>query len=175
MATARLRTDSTAEQGTVSKNGRIRFHRVQVVRRQQGISLRSAARHLGTDVRQTRVLEDESTDLHLSDLYRWQKALGVPVSELLVDPDAPLSRPVLERARMIRLMKTTAAILERSQTPAITRMAQMLAEQLIEIMPELKDVSPWHSIGQRRSLDDYGRAVDRRLPDDMFQSSAGQD
>ena len=83
------------------------LHRVRTVRRQQGVSLRSAARHLGTDIRHTRSLENESTDLKLSDLYKWQKALDVPITDLLVDPEGPLSRPVLEPSRMIRLMKTT--------------------------------------------------------------------
>ena len=47
-------------------------------------------------------------------------------------------------------------------------MAQVLVDQLIEVMPELEDVSPWHQFGQRRSLDEYGRAVERRLSDDVF-------
>ena len=59
-------------------------------------------------------------------------------------------------------MKTAAAILENANTPAIKRMGQMLCDQLVDIMPELEDVSPWHEFGQRRSLDEYGRVVDRR-------------
>jgi len=38
----------------------------------------------------------------------------------------------------------------------------------IEIMPELKDVSPWHVVGQRRRLDEYGRAAERSVPDSIF-------
>ena len=52
----------------------------------------------------------------------------------------------------------------------LQRMAQMMVEQLVEIMPELKEVSPWHTFGQRRSLDDYGRVTERRISDDVFQS-----
>ena len=33
----------------------------------------------------------------------------------------------------------------------------MLIEQILEIMPELADVTPWHTVGQRRTLDDVGR------------------
>lgn len=174
MATAQTRPDpkgSPTANGPPIGNGSTQYHRVKTVRRQQGVSLRSAARQMGTDIRQTRALEDETSDLKLSDLYRWQRALGVPVTELLVESDAPLSRPVMERARMIRLMKTTAAILERSPTPAIQRMAQMLVEQLVEIMPELAEVTPWHAIGQRRSLDDLGRVVERRISDEIFSQS----
>ena len=172
MTTARSKANSRSSE---KKEERVTFHRVKTVRRLQGVSLRSAARQLGTDIRQTRAMEDETSDLRLSDLYRWQRALAVPISELLVEMDTPLSRPVMERARMIRLMKTTTAILERSPTPAIKRMAQMLVEQLIEIMPELKEVTPWHAIGQRRSMDDYGRVAERRMPDELLNSAYWND
>src|SRR5215510_8837417 len=70
------------------------LHRIQEVRRLQGMSLRTAARQLETDIRSIRAQEQATTDLRLSDLYKWQRALDVPVSELLVDSDEPLSRPV---------------------------------------------------------------------------------
>jgi hypothetical protein len=130
---------------------------------------------MGTDVRSLRLQEQESTDLRISDLHKWQQALDVPLAELVVDPDTPLSRPVMERARMIRLMKTAAAIHERTQEQGIKRMAQMLVEQLVEIMPELKDVSPWHTYGQRRSLDEPGRVVERRLSEDVFAAGFDDD
>lgn len=147
------------------------YHRIQKVRLQQGISLRTAARHLGSNVRDTRHQEDEASDLLLSDLYRWQAALGVPVEELLVDSQRPLSRPVMERARFVRLMKTAMAIMERSSTPQIRRLAQMMVEQLTEAMPELEGVAAWHSVGQRRSLDEFGRIAEQQLSDDFVQSS----
>jgi hypothetical protein len=132
--------------------------------------LRTAARQLGFNVRDVRRQEDEANDLRLSELYNWQAALGVPLVDLLVEPGTPLSRPVMERARMVRLMKTALTIRQRSATPQIRRLSQMLVEQLIEIMPELADVAPWHSVGQRRSLDEVGRVAEQRLPDDFFQS-----
>ena len=144
------------------------LHRVRTVRLQQGVSMRTAARHTGTDVRQLKLQEQETTDLRISDLHKWQLALDVPIGELLVEPESTLSPPILERARMVRLMKTIAAIQERSQSVRIRRMAQTAAEQLVEIMPELKDVSPWHEYGQRRSLNEFGRIVDRQMPDDAF-------
>lgn len=148
-----------------------RMHRIRTVRRLQGVSLRSAARQMGVDVRRLRAQEQESCDLHISDLHRWQKALDVPVSELLEEPDTQLSRPILERARMIRLMKTAAAILERTSSTSIRRMAQMLVDQLCEIMPELKHVGPWHSVGQRRSLNELGRIVEKSISTDNLPSS----
>ena len=133
------------------------MHRIRDVRQQQGISLRTAARNLGMEMREVRAQEEETADLHLSDLYRWQSALEVPLAELLVESNEPLSRPVMERAHMVRVMKTAQSILEKGSSPAIRRLAQMLVEQLTQIMPELAGVSPWNSVGQRRSLDDVGR------------------
>ncbi|HUG67635.1 MAG TPA: hypothetical protein VMM76_07780 [Pirellulaceae bacterium] len=150
------------------------LHRVRTVRLQQGVSLRSAARQMGSDIRSLRLQEQESTDLRISDLHKWQKALEVPMSELVEETDEPLSRPVMERARMIRLMKTAAAIHERAPV-AIQRMSQMLVDQLVEVMPELKDVSAWHQFGQRRSLDDFGRAFERRLSEDAVYDTMDDD
>ncbi len=152
-----------------------RMHRIRTVRLQQGMSLRSAARHMGTDVRSLRLQEREETDLRISDLHKWQKALDVPLSELVVETDIPLSRPVMERARLIRLMKTAVAIRERAESEGIQRMAQMLFEQLVEIMPELEDVSPWHTYGQRRSVDEQGRIMERRLSEDLLNWGGDED
>jgi transcriptional regulator with XRE-family HTH domain len=152
--------------------GRRPLHRLAVVRRQQGVSLRNMARRLDVEASQVSLQEQETTDLPLSILYAWQKILEVPVSDLLVDTDGPLSPPVLGRARMVKLMKTAAAIMEKAQSNSLRRLVTMLIEQLVEIMPELQDVSPWHTVGQRRTLDDYGRVVERQLPDDLLRRTS---
>src|SRR6186997_2931230 len=74
------------------------LHRIQEVRHLQGMSLRTAARQLRTDIRTIRAQEQATADLKLSDLLKWQRALDVPVSELIEESDEPLSRPVRERA-----------------------------------------------------------------------------
>lgn len=147
------------------------LHRLEAVRRQQGISQRNIARRLNIDINTVRQHEEETSDLPLSTLYQWQRILEVPIAELLVDSNAPLSPPVFERARMVKVMKTVAAIAEKADTPSMKRLLQMLIDQLLEIMPELTDVAPWHTVGQRRTLDEYGRVVERQLPDDMFKRS----
>ena len=144
------------------------LHRIAAVRKRQGMSLRSVARQMHVEMRQLRSEEEESADLLLSTLYQWQQVLDVPVSELLVESNDPLSTPVMQRARLVKMMKTVAAIMERSDSEPIKRLAQMLYNQLVEIMPELKDISPWHSVGQRRTMDEYGRIVERTISDDMF-------
>lgn len=149
-----------------------RFHRIQEIRRREGMSLRSAARQLGCDTRTVRMQEQETTDLKISDLQRWQEALEVPIAELLVESDESLSGPVMERARMVRLMKTAAAIKERAGNTPISRLADMMLEQLVEIMPELKDVGPWHSVGQRRQPNEFGRTFER--PFSLFPAGGSE-
>ena len=144
------------------------FHRIREVRVQQGVSLRSAARRLNKPIDQVRSEEHEHTDLQLTELYEWQRILDVPVADLLVDADSPLSEPILKRARLVKIMKTVMAIREMTDDDQTARLANTLASQLIELMPELRDVSPWHSVGQRRSQDELGRAAERVMPDSFF-------
>ena len=149
------------------------LHRIADVRRRQGISMRSAARRMGTSIDQVRHQEDPHCDLSLSELYRWQQALEVPLLDLLVDSATPLAEPVLTRARMLRVMKTVRAIKETAGSVSIQRFAAMLEQQLLEIMPELKDVSAWHSVGQRRAPNELGRTAERVIPDSFFNDSHG--
>jgi hypothetical protein len=64
-------------------------------------------------------------------------------------------------------MKTAQAMLEKAPNPAMKRMAQMMIEQLCEIMPELAGVGPWPSVGKRRSTDDMGKIAEQQLRMDM--------
>jgi transcriptional regulator with XRE-family HTH domain len=145
------------------------LHRLAEVRRRQGITRRTLARRLNTDVATVKLLEQPTSDLLLSTLYAWQEVLDAPVAELLIECEEPLSTPVLKRAQMVRLMKTAGAILERASQPSIRRMAQMLVDQLCEVMPELKGVSPWHAVGRRRTQDELGQAAYRRIPTDVLR------
>ncbi|MEE9602333.1 MAG: hypothetical protein V3V75_03445 [Thermoguttaceae bacterium] len=151
----------------VSANGRP-LQRVGIVRRLQGVSRRTVARHLRTDISTVKQQENEATDMPLSDLYQWQAALEVPISELLVEAEDSLSAPILQRAQLVRLMKTTLAILGNAGDSPIREMAQTLVEQLTEIMPELREVSPWHAVGKRRTRDELGQAAERRMSEDVF-------
>ena len=147
------------------------LHRIADARRRQGISVRSAARRMQTSMEQVRRQEHPTCDMLLSELLRWQQALEVPLAELLMDSDAPLSEPVMTRARLVRIMKTARAIKESAVSPSIQRFSSMLEQQLIELMPELHDVSAWHSVGRRRSPDELGRTAERVFPDTYFTDS----
>jgi len=150
------------------------LHRIADVRRQQGVTLRNVARRLGVSLPLVRRQEQPDCDLRLSDLLRWQQVLEVPVAELLVEGEGQLSGPVLERSRMVKLMKTAAAIRERSREPAIVRMVEMLVDQVLEIMPELADVTPWHSVGQRRTGEELGRAARTVVSEELLRQSNRQ-
>jgi transcriptional regulator with XRE-family HTH domain len=168
---ATVETDSARlerEPGDSSRESQA-LHRIRTVRQLQGMSLRTAARHLGSGLSETRLQDDESTDLRLSDLYRWQAILEVPLEELLVEPASPLSRPVTERARLVRVMKTAAAILEQAPNPQLQLLAERLIAQLVELMPELQGISAWHTVGQRRSLDELGKIAEQRISDESLQ------
>ena len=145
-----------------------RFHRLAEVRQQQGVTLRNVARRLGIDMAEVRRQENETTDLRVSELLDWQEVLEVPIAELLVEADGQLSGPVLQRSRMVKLMKTAAAIREQAAGTPTQRLTDMLIGQILEIMPELRDVTPWHNVGQRRTLEDVGRAARYPVADDFF-------
>jgi len=150
------------------------LHRIAEVRQRQGVTLRNVARRLGVEMSVVRRQEQPDCDVRVSDLMKWQEVLEVPVSELLVEAEGQLSGPVLERSRMVKLMKTAAAIREQATAATgLRRMADMLVEQVLEIMPELADVTPWHHVGQRRTLNDVGRTAQCLVSEDVFRRQPG--
>lgn len=144
------------------------MHRISEVRQEQGVSVRSAARRLGVSMQDVRDQENPGSDLKLSQLHQWQQVLEVPLADLLLDTEGPLSTPVSQRARMLRVMKTAKALAESANEAPVQRLATMLISQLVELMPELQEVSAWHSVGQRRTQDEMGRIAERTIPDSYF-------
>jgi transcriptional regulator with XRE-family HTH domain len=137
------------------------LHRLGEVRQREGLTQRKVARLLGISIREVERQEQPSSDMLLSDLHRWQKVLGVPVAELLDESDGGLSPPVLLRVRLLRAMKTVRSIQERARQVSMRRLAEMLVDQLVEIMPELKDTAAWPAVGPRRPRRDLGQAFHR--------------
>lgn len=134
------------------------FHRIATVRKNQGLTERTVAKRLGVDVRTYRTMECPTTDLTLSELASVQKALDVPLIDLIEDRQS-LSRPVEERAKLVKTMKTAVAIRESAPNQRAERLAQMLFEQLVDVMPELRDVSGWPQFGARRGQSAIGKAL----------------
>jgi transcriptional regulator with XRE-family HTH domain len=148
------------------------LHRLGKARRQEDISCRKVARHLGITVQDVQRQECNTTDLPLSALHKWAKVLGLPVAELVEEPNDSLSTPLFNRAGLVRVMKTAMAILERNRDSRTKRLAQTMVDQLLEIMPELRGVSAWPAVGKRRRLDDLGIAAERRLSDAVLMDVA---
>ncbi len=173
VAPAQPSASAPTPENTKSKESKSKtLHRISEVRQQQGVSLRSVARKMGMPIQEVRRQEEPSSDLLVSDLLKWQEILEVPLTDLLVDTQGPLSEPVSKRASMLRVMKTAKAILESTKSRSVKRMANMLIEQLIKMMPELEEVSAWHTVGQRRTQDEVGRIVERSIPDSFFNDGS---
>jgi len=159
----------SAGNGTGDRPSDTPLHRIAEVRQRQGVTLRNVARRLGISLPVVRRQEQSDCDLRLSDLHRWQQVLDVPVAELLVEGEGQLSGPVLERSRMVKLMKTAAALRDRIVGPEANRLVEMLIDQILEIMPELSDVSPWPSPQPRRAGDDGGRGPRTVVAEEVFR------
>jgi hypothetical protein len=144
------------------------LHRIGEVMEQEGVSPRSAARQM--NVPQAQIYEEShpSCDLRLSALYRWQKILEVPLSDLLNEPERTLSPQVRLRSSLLKAMRTVRTIQERSQEDATQTLAAQLADQLTEMMPELETVPSWPAVGQRRTLDEMGAVVENQMSDLFF-------
>ena len=137
------------------------LHRLGEVRRREGLPRVKIARRLGISVKDEEKQEEPSTDMLLSEFLRWQAALGVPAAELLHEPEADLSPPVQLRARLLRVMKTVRSIQEEARQASIQRLAQVMIDQLLEVMPELKETVAWPAVGHRRKLRELGQAFFR--------------
>lgn len=136
----------------------VALHRVGEVRAQQALSLRTVARRTGIDVKELRRQEEPNADMLLSSLLLWQKALDVPLVDLLEDESQTLSRPVKERAKLVRIMKTVVTLSEACEgNVRLARLSAMLREQLIDLMPELAEIGGWPQCGTRRGADVMGR------------------
>ncbi|HEX3599710.1 MAG TPA: hypothetical protein VHU84_06170 [Lacipirellulaceae bacterium] len=148
------------------------LQKLSAARRRQGLSVRCVAQRLGRTVSEVRAQEDERTDLLVSELYRWQQALEVPLDELLAEPEDALSPRVLMRAQLLKVMKTAMAIRRQARSEAERRLGRLLCEQLLEIMPELKEVSGWPAVGHRRRADEVGRIGENPIPDDWLHEAS---
>jgi len=148
-----------------------RGHQLAEVRNRQGLSQRCVANRLGISVAEVREQEEPSFDLTISQLYRWQAALDVPVDELLNELEDTLLPDVKGRARMLRVMKTAQAVQSHARTGTQQQLAETLVDQLIDAMPELRAVSAWPSVGQRRTSEDFGRIVENPISEQWLFNS----
>jgi len=147
------------------------LHRIAEVMQQEGIKPRTASRRMRVPLSQVRTQQDACHDLSLSDLYRWQSVLQVPLVDLLLDPGYPLSTPVQLRANLLKAMKTVRSIQENANQESILILAENLVQQLVGMMPELREVPAWPAVGQRRTHDELGAVAERQMPEALFEDS----
>ncbi len=148
----------------VSKR-RATLQRLGSARRRQGLSVRCLAQRLGRTVTEVRQQEGECADLLVSELYRWQTALDVPLQELLSEPSDELSPRTQMCAQLLKITKTVKSLGREAKSVEMRRTVQFLTEQLLELMPELKDVASWPAVGNRRRADEVGRIGENLIPD----------
>jgi hypothetical protein len=141
----------------------------EVIEREH-VSPRSLAQRLDMTVSEVLASSKPTNDLTLSELYRWQVVLQVPIAELLVELDMDLSAPVKLRCQLLKAMRTVRSIQERAKEKPVQVMALRLAKQLLEMMPELKYVSAWPAVGQRRTLNDIGAIAEKVVPDQLLHN-----
>jgi transcriptional regulator with XRE-family HTH domain len=153
------------------------LHRLFEVRQQEGLTRAQVARRMGISLREVERQEQSSSDISLNDLCRWQRALGVPIGELLSEPEGELSPPVCLRAKLTRAMKTARSIQQWARQPSMRRLAETLVDQLVEVMPELVECGPWPAVGHHRIKRAFGQAFYRGLllgPVDELEDREGQ-
>jgi transcriptional regulator with XRE-family HTH domain len=144
------------------------LHRLAAVRRAKGIPRRVLARRLGISVEELR-FKEESTDISVSTLCEWASKLGVPVTELVVEPDEALTPTQLAQSQAARLMKVAARLRDRTKRRNIRRLAQTFVEQLTEILPALAGLGQKNHRDLRRPSLRPPAHVLPRLPEDVFK------
>ncbi len=134
--------------------------RIAEVRQAQGLTLRTVSRRCGVSVRRLKAEEQGGCELTLAALRRWAQALDVPVVELLAEPSDGLAASVSLRAQLVRVMKTVEALRAHAESAAMRRISDRLRDQLLEIMPELDEITAWPREGSRRQPGTSGRVVE---------------
>ncbi|MFO0885910.1 MAG: hypothetical protein U0894_17285 [Pirellulales bacterium] len=122
------------------------------------------------DAAQVRQQKMPNADISLSDLYRWQSVLEVPIATLLVEENDPLSPAIAQRAKLVRIMKTVMALAEDPASRPVRTFVKNLMDQLIDLMPELKEVGAWPSVGQRRTAEELGKIVEQPIAARLLSS-----
>jgi hypothetical protein len=69
-------------------------------------------------------------------------------------------------------MKTAMAMRRQARSEGERRLARLLTEQLLEIMPELKEVSGWPAVGHRRRADEVGRIGENPISEDWLHEAS---
>ncbi len=135
-------------------------HFIAETLRKQGLSLAFCARRLGITPSEARAQADPNFDLTLSQLAAWREVLDVPLSEI-VPSDGVLPDPIRNRALLLRIFKTTRRLKDLSRGGKLEFAVESLFDQLVELVPEFRDVPAWPTVGQSHAARPEGAATDR--------------
>ena len=139
------------------------LHRLALKRNEQGVSLSTIAKKLGVEIVEARRQEQATTDLLISQLYRWRDALETSVADLLFELNEIPTNPIKCRSQLVKMMKSVRTIMETTKEDGTRVLAEMLAEQFIDLMPELEHINAWPTIGQAREPRALGQAALRHF------------
>lgn len=172
--TRQTSTTKNGSRGRTSATGKaeVQRHRIAEVMEQEGVSARGLALRLGTTRSNLMKTIDPTHDMKLSELYQLQAALRVPASELLAASYDGLPPEILQRTRLLRMMRTVRSIQEISTEEQIQVLAMRLVEKLTEIMPELEGVSAWPIKGQPRKSHELGAIACNVISLDLLPAAA---
>ena len=136
------------------------LHRIAQVRQRQAISLKSVADSMNIDMREARDQEQPQTDLSLSDIYRWQKALSVSLPEILLPIDRVDRDNVSTTEATIKLAKQLATQL---QATVATQEGLELADKLVDLLSaaesESENLDRWTLVQMLEELDQSNLAT----------------
>ncbi len=126
------------------------LHRLREIREMVGLTIEQVAEAMGTSVATATREEDPSSDLPVSTLLRWQRALGIPFHRLLVEPDSTISLPGLTDERLSLLEGIAQELRNAAKDNATRAFADGLQRQLEELRPSRKrDDDPSRPAGPR--------------------------
>ena len=112
--------------------------------------------------------EAESDNLSIGTLSRWALALGVPVTELIVEPKGEFAPTSMAPTQAARLMAVATRLRQRTRRRSVQRLAQTFVDQLAEILPALEQLVQHTPSRFRSATRRVGRSALRPLPDDIF-------
>ncbi|MBN2295305.1 MAG: helix-turn-helix transcriptional regulator [Pirellulales bacterium] len=162
--------DKNASCELVAKPASAPLHCLRKVRCREAVSRETIAEHLGIDVDTVELIENESTDIPLCLLHEWKKLLNVPIGELLVDTEGAFNAPEKIPAQLTALMRTAITLTRQNRQASVAHMAHNLINQLLEIMPELRQVVNQYGPRQTHPIHEYGLEFEDNFLDEMISN-----
>ena len=122
--------------GVLASHPQGNLHRIMEVRVKAGMELESVAADLGKSPATAKIEEDPKTDLRLSVLREWSRALGVSIGDLLIERPEYAGIPGLTRQRLKQIEGTAEKLISMTTDKATLTFAVGLHHQIREFFEE---------------------------------------